>query len=104
MIRVTRLDRQEIVLNCDLIESIEARPDTTIRLVTGASLVVRDGVDEIVEAVRTWRAGVLERAGAAGLLTHPSPSALLALLARTEGEREAELEFGSDRADLEIPA
>ena len=44
MIRITRLDRAEFVLNCDLIESIEARPDTTIRLVTGQSRVVRESL------------------------------------------------------------
>jgi uncharacterized protein YlzI (FlbEa/FlbD family)/flagellar basal body-associated protein FliL len=71
MIRVTRLDRHEIALNCDLIESIEARPDTTIRLVTGQSQVVREDVGEVLERIRAWRASVLERAGLAGLLAHP---------------------------------
>lgn len=101
MIRVTRLDRREIVLNCDLLESIEAHPDATIRLVTGASLVVRESVEEILELVRDWRASVLQRAGLPGVLSH-TPHALA--LPRREDERESELEFGSDRADLEIPA
>ena len=70
MIRVTRLDRQEFALNCDLIESIEARPDTTIRLVTGQSRVVRESVDEVLERIRAWRASVLEFAGLPGLLAH----------------------------------
>ena len=97
MIRVTRLDHQEIVLNCDLVESIEARPDTTIRLITGASLVVREGVDELLEAMRAWRASVLGRAGLTGLFAHPlSP----AQLARSERDRESD----SDHADLEVPA
>lgn len=101
MIRVTRLDRQEIVLNCDLVESIEARPDTTIRLVTGASLVVRESVGELLEHVRAWRASVFERAGLSALLAQPPPP----LPAQhAEDERESELEFKSDRADMEIPA
>lgn len=63
MIRVTRLDRQEILVNCDLIESIESRPDTTLRLTTGQSLVVRDTLDEVLERVLGWRAAVMQRAG-----------------------------------------
>jgi flagellar protein FlbD len=68
MIRVTRLDRQEIALNCDWIESIEARPDTTIRLRGGQSLVVRETIDELIERVADWRAEVLDRAGIGALL------------------------------------
>jgi len=70
MIRVTRLDRAEFTLNCDLIESLEARPDTTIRLVTGQSRVVRESVDEVLERIRDWRASVLARAGLPGLLAN----------------------------------
>jgi len=95
MIRVTRLDKHVVALNCDLIESIEARPDTTIRLITGQSQVVREGVDEVLERIRAWRASVLERAGLAGLLAHrPAPPPL----PRTEPDGS------SDYAPLEIPA
>ncbi|MCR4402731.1 MAG: flagellar FlbD family protein [Firmicutes bacterium] len=51
MIRVHRLDGSEIVVNADLIETIEATPDTIITLTTGKKLVVRDAVDEVVAAV-----------------------------------------------------
>ena len=95
MIRVTRLDRQEIALNCDLIESIEARPDTTIRLVTGQSRVVRESVDEVLARIRTWRASVLECAGLPGLLAHAP-----ILLPRFEPLAPAD----GDAAQMEIPA
>ena len=52
MIKLSRLDRQEIALNCDLIVSIEAHPDTTLRLTTGESLLVLESVDEVVESHR----------------------------------------------------
>ena len=68
MIRVTRLDRQEIALNCDWIESIESKPDTTIRLVGGQSLVVRETLDELIERIADWRAEIVERAGIGALL------------------------------------
>jgi len=76
MIRVTRLDRREIALNSDLIETVETRPDTTIKLVTGQSLVVRETLDEVVERVRAWRASLAEH-GAAAMLRAPLTPALL---------------------------
>ena len=98
MIRVTRLDRQEIALNSDLIESMEARPDTTIRLVTGQSLVVRETLDEVLERIRAWRAGVLERAGLAGALVHPPAPVVLRACAAGEDEG------GPEGDDLELCA
>ena len=97
MIRVTRFDRHEIVLNCDLIETIEARPDTTLRLVTGQSQVVRESLDEVLERIRAWRASVLARAGLAGLLAPAPLPTLQASQVRTHDDR-------SDHAPLEIPA
>ena len=98
MIRVTRLDRQEIALNSDLIESIEARPDTTIRLVTGQSLVVREPLDEVLDRIRNWRASVLDGLGAPWLLDARLPYAVL-----WDDERTAvELLDASDSDFLEV--
>ena len=69
MIRVSRLDRQEVAINCDLIESIEAKPDTTIRLVGGQSIVVREALEEILERIAEYRAHVLGRAGLGALMS-----------------------------------
>jgi flagellar protein FlbD len=77
MILLTRLDRQEVALNPDLIESIEARPDTTIRLVTGQSQVVREKVHEVIERIAAWRTELLGRAGLAGLVARPLSRAQL---------------------------
>lgn len=40
-----------MVLNCDLIESVEAAPDTIIRLTNGKSIVAKETVKEIVERI-----------------------------------------------------
>jgi len=93
MIVVTRLDRREVALNCDLIESVDARPDTTIRLVTGQSLVVRESVSEVVERIRAWRIGLIEGAGLASLLAGQASPVLHAELGQT-------LERLADDADL----
>jgi len=55
MIHVTRLNHSAVVLNSDLIEEIEATPDTVIRLTTGQKLTVLQTVDEIIERVREWK-------------------------------------------------
>ncbi len=48
MIRLTRLNGEEFVLNAELIRYVEQRPDTFITLTTGESLVVRQSMDEVV--------------------------------------------------------
>lgn len=47
MIRLTRLNGQPIMVNADLIESVEPTPDTVITLVSGNKLIVRDSMDDI---------------------------------------------------------
>ena len=53
MIKVSRLNGEEYVLNSSLIETVEANPDTVISLTTGHKLVVRESVDEIIDKVIT---------------------------------------------------
>jgi flagellar protein FlbD len=53
---------EELHLNPDLITTVEAHPDTVITLATGSKVVVLEGPDEIAEAVREWRAGILDEA------------------------------------------
>ena len=50
MIRVTRLDGKPIVLNAEWIQTIENIPDTLITLTNGTTLMVREGIDQVVEA------------------------------------------------------
>lgn len=51
MIRVSRLDGKEFVINGLLIETVEAVPDTVISMTTGRKHVVRESVTEIIERV-----------------------------------------------------
>jgi len=53
---------EELHLNPDLITTVEAHPDTVITLATGAKVVVSEPPDEIAEAVRQWRAEILDEA------------------------------------------
>ena len=58
MIHVTKMNNQPILLNNDLIESIEETPDTVITLTTGKKLIVKETIDEILEKVVAFRSKV----------------------------------------------
>ncbi|MDI6703081.1 MAG: flagellar FlbD family protein [bacterium] len=55
MIKVTRLNGSEYVINAHQIESIEATPDTVITLISGRKLVVQESVDKIIQDVIEYR-------------------------------------------------
>jgi flagellar protein FlbD len=55
MIHVTRLNHSSLVLNSDLIEQIEATPDTVISLVNGERFMVLETPAEVVDRVVTFR-------------------------------------------------
>lgn len=59
MISLTRLTGQRFALNPDLIERVEATPDTVISMVDGAKHVVIETVEDVVDAVCHFRACVL---------------------------------------------
>ena len=53
MIKLTRLDGEQFILNADLIRYVESRPDTFITLTSGERLVVSETMDEVLDrAVR----------------------------------------------------
>jgi flagellar protein FlbD len=59
VILLSRLDGQQIVVNADLIEHLEAKPDTLITLVNGTKFVVAESPQEVVTRVRIFKASVL---------------------------------------------
>jgi flagellar protein FlbD len=59
MITVTRLNGPAFWLNPDLIERIEATPDTVVHLVGGTDYVITESVDEVIARVRESRAQVI---------------------------------------------
>lgn len=69
MIKLTRMDGQEIAINCDQIAWLEACPDTTVRMLAGETILVREGLDLVLRRVEAYRVGLLREAGLASLLT-----------------------------------
>ena len=54
MIEVTRYSGEKIYLNADLIEYVEATPDTIIALTTGKKYMVKEKVDQVVDKVMEY--------------------------------------------------
>ena len=55
MIAVTRFDGSEFVINSDLIETVEATPDTVITFAHDKKVVVRETPHEIIDRVVLFR-------------------------------------------------
>ena len=65
MITLTKLNGEQFVLNCDLIEIITENQDTTILLTNGKHLLVREPkeqvVNKVVEFKRNTFRGLLDK-------------------------------------------
>ncbi len=48
MITVTRLNEQPLVINAELIKTVESTPDTMITLINGDRMVVKESLQDIV--------------------------------------------------------
>ena len=55
MIELTDLNNKTYILNSDLIERIEAVPDTKILLTNGKKYLVKESVDEVVNKVMNYK-------------------------------------------------
>ena len=62
MIVLTRLNRTRFAVNPDLIERIQVTPDTTLVMVDGATFVVAEPMDAVIDAVVAFRSRVLAAA------------------------------------------
>lgn len=59
MIRLTRLNGSVFFLNCELIETVEATPDSVISTINGKKLVVAETIDEIIEKMVQYKSKIL---------------------------------------------
>ncbi len=48
MITVTRLNGKPFVVNAELIRSVEENPDTTIALINGDHVIVKESMSDVV--------------------------------------------------------
>jgi flagellar protein FlbD len=59
MIMLTRLSGSRFVLNSDLIERVDATPDTVISLTDGTKYVVSESLTQVIAAVRAFRSEIV---------------------------------------------
>jgi flagellar protein FlbD len=59
MIRLTRLNGTEIIVNNDLVKTVEATPDTTLTLINGEKLMVKEPINAVLERIVTFRRQLL---------------------------------------------
>jgi len=58
VIKVTKLGGDEIIINAELIESIQATPDTVITLTTDKKILVKNSVEDIIEKVMDYKKNI----------------------------------------------
>jgi flagellar protein FlbD len=59
MIHLTKLNNQPMVLNSELVEFIENKPDTVITLITGNKVVVLETTEEVINRIVDFRRRVM---------------------------------------------
>jgi len=55
MIKLEKLNGSLVVVNAELIESVEAAPDTVLNLATGNRFIVKDSVDSVIAKVVEYK-------------------------------------------------
>ena len=58
MIVVKKINQQEIIVNCDLIETIEFTPHAVMSLTTGEKIVVDETRDAILQKIMEYKRAV----------------------------------------------
>jgi flagellar protein FlbD len=61
MIRLTRLNHQPIVVNAELIEYLEATPDTVISLVNGQKMTVLESLDDVMARIIDYQRQIRQK-------------------------------------------
>ena len=72
MISLTRLSGAPFALNPDLVERIDATPDTIITLIDGKKYVVAESLPQVATTIRTYRAEVIALSHVLDMSTEPA--------------------------------
>jgi flagellar protein FlbD len=61
MILVKKINQQEIIVNCELIETIEFSPHAVISLSSGEKIIVDEGPEDIIRKVIEYKRAINAR-------------------------------------------
>ncbi len=78
MILLTRLNGTRFALNADLIEKVEAKPDTVVTLIDSSIYIVSDSLEDVIDSVIDFRAGIVARSARSGTVVDPTPLRVVA--------------------------
>ena len=59
MIEVTKLNGSTVLVNAELIESVEETPDTVLSFVTGRKLIVKESRQEVKNLVLLYKREIM---------------------------------------------
>ncbi len=59
MIQLTRLNHAPLIVNAELIEHVDATPDTVVALTTGQKFMVLESAEDVVDRVIQYRKTIL---------------------------------------------
>lgn len=58
MVKLTRLNDEHLIINADLIMTVEETPDTVITLTTGQKYIVKEDADEVIDSVVEFKKNI----------------------------------------------
>ena len=58
MIKLTGLNKEEFILNAEIIEKIETMPETLITLVNGKKYIVLESTDEVIKEILKYKRNI----------------------------------------------
>jgi flagellar protein FlbD len=61
MIVVKKINQQEIIVNCDLIEMIEFSPHAVMSLTTGEKIIVDEKREDLLKKIIEYKRSVYQR-------------------------------------------
>lgn len=59
MIEVTKLNGTTVLINADIIETVEETPDTVISFTTGKKLIVKESRQEVKNLVKSYKRDIM---------------------------------------------
>ncbi|MCL4433846.1 MAG: flagellar FlbD family protein [Actinobacteria bacterium] len=96
MIQLTRINGEKMLINAELIERAEERPDTVVTLTDGTKYVVSESIAEVEQKVQMYKAAIM--AMAQRMMDDPGMREVhLRLLYGEEGNQEK-----GEEADMDV--
>ncbi len=76
MIALTRLNKERLLVNPDLIKFVEQAPDTVITLLAGEKILVSESADEVIAKIMAFRRSLVPQASPIHALTAATTKAV----------------------------